>query len=203
MSITQSRVAALSLIAAMSVVACGDDGDTQSGSSIANVEQAADRIYELTSHTRNETSCDDDGESVIDMTEERYFAPEVESFFGFPVATVASCMSPDQCRERRAEDNDDFPEWSVLVEEDSWISSRIPPFSDTPGDACSVLLQASTMVVDDGGGMVRIETRQYLIDGLFVDKEGFCNTDQLDSGNFDQYPCQSIEVYVGTYVEDL
>ena len=198
---TTQAVVALS-VAALCVTACGDDDNEQSGGANTSVEQTADKVYELTAHTRNDTSCDTDGESVLDMTEERYFAPEVESFFGFPVATIASCESPQQCRERRAEDNEDFPEWNVLIEEMSWFFSRTPPFDRTPGSPCSGNVTTSSLSTEDGGETVRIETRTYFADGLIVDKEGFCDLTPFERG-FDDYMCVSIEVYTGSYVEDL
>ena len=187
---------ALLTAATLTLSACGDD----SSGGNSDVQLAANKIYELTAHTRNDASCDADGESILDMDTERYFSASVGNFAGVPVATVSSCASPQQCRDRHTDANSDFPEWSELVGGDSW--TFYGGGVGDPGAPCSSMVLYATLATENEGNIARVEVREYEVTGLTFDSEGFCDATGI-SGDFDRYTCLNMEVYTGTYVEDL
>ncbi len=175
---------------------------------LLDVGSALEGIYEMTSHTLNEQSCDSEGDAFVGSLRQEFFFVTPDSSFGTAYVQASACGSVDDCRTKNVMRQNmegfttDFSytftsTTMVLALEGQTVGSGF-----TSGDLCTMPTVTPTTMVGDGNGQVTIEARTRVGEDYPPDTDGFCNTDLALEATRGA-PCSSYEVISGNRVADL
>ncbi len=144
-------------------------------------DSSVEGMYEIASHTRNDSSCDGDGSAV--EGEPGYLELVEGEVFGVPVLMWHDCDSEESCGDGRLDR-------SFVYEEGEWLAEVSYANPGADGSTCDLeVISGSLERTSDG---LRIEFRTQT--GV-VDAPCEVDTAELHAG---ELPCTSVEVFVAT-----
>jgi hypothetical protein len=182
---------ALSVLALLCAVACGDEKSALQG------------IYVIDTWTENPDSCASEGASILEDQSETHFLVKDVEFFGLDLLILSTCIDLATCQERAANDDEIFLGFGFDSGSDSngWRGSGAIVGGPVDGGDCSGEV-SEFLLTDVGEDRVRMETEYIPVDGVPRDSEGFCSTDAAQEAAEGQ-PCERLEVLTGTRVEEI
>jgi len=164
-----------------------------------NLDTQLNGIYEITSFTENDTSCDAEGVSVLEQKTERFLLVYKSTFFGIDFINASSCLDQAECEQQLLDvSNENFFSfsfgYSFYEGNDSagFIGETVSAFSsgfETTECEGSVASQ-SLKKLGESGIEIRSENTQ---SNVFLKREGVCDTDDAKAaaaGN----SCSKLEV---------
>jgi len=170
--------APLALLLAAPLTACNGDGSRAGAGTY-------DGTYMVTSHSRNDTSCDAPLDPVVDGYE--YFQLEQTTLFGQPMLAWHDCDSATSC------ESDISLTGSFVTIDGEW---RMRSSYSSGGTDCLVGLNDGT--IENTADGIRIEIRRY--SGSFtVATEDDCQP-ELAEERMDELTCESLEVVEATSI---
>ena len=156
-------------------------------------------IYELQSWTDNQSGCDSEGMSILEMQSDDHFYVKAENLLGQEFLNVAFCEGLDACTALAAGDTINL-EYGLDQggDQTGWIGSGYTLGGST---TCSGEVR-HTRLVETAPSELHFEIRRTFVDNVPLDTEGFCDSDAaLEMA--DAQGCEGIEQVTAMQVSDL
>jgi hypothetical protein len=165
-------------------------------------------IYTIDSYTRNETSCDAEGDSIAESVEASHFVALTGTLFGRPFLSAFACVDPDDCRAVAAAVREGgavrvpFSYAFDQADTEALHGEMIfAGFLREEGTVCNGADVTVNRWVRDGDG-VRIESRHTEVGDYAVPEGGRCSAEATRAAAAEA-PCASLTVLVGRFSEPL
>jgi hypothetical protein len=178
------------------VIWCGACGGGGSSSEL-------EAIYQASTWTSNDVSCDAEGPSVLELEPYTTFYVKYENFLGVKFLNVSFCQDLAECETNAADDDTIYlGRWGFENGSDAggWTTSWFEGFADQNNVCQGMFVRAELTGV--AGQSLRVEVQRMPVDGFPPDEDGFCNDEDAEP-LADGVPCAELEVMTATYVSDL
>jgi len=175
-------------------------------------------IYELSRHSRNDTSCDAEGPSVLETDAQRLFVVVTIMLHGAPIGRLDSCDDLEQCRAvadslRRYSQRTDLPKvnsdpaeslrTSLLCHPtiEGALESEVASVNSAAEEGRCDLEQTERIITRAQDGTLRLEARSFAWQASGQD--GFCSFPGSDPSWHPDVDCSRLEVYEAQLVSAL
>jgi hypothetical protein len=162
---------------------------------------AFEGVYEVTAWTDNDTGCDAEGASILELESQTTFYIKLENFFG-EFLNVKFCDDTADCQELAGDaDTINIGRWFFEDGGDDGWTEGYYSGSAFGGDTCEGDY-VETALSPSGEDGVRVEVRRTEAGGFAPDSDGFCDDDDGRQAAEGQ-PCTGYEVMTAGRVGDL
>jgi hypothetical protein len=211
----KTRFASIAIGAVLGIAGCGGGSDDSgqgacSGLTDADVE-SWEGIYQLTSYTKNASSCDAEGASVLASQQETLFLLRRASAFGRMSLWLLSCIDVANCQDKRAKFDQSQathgigPPAAILFQftcpgPNGSLTATITNtgFSRTDG-TCHAPSISEDALSHQASGSVRVESRKQIGDDYSA-VNGYCTTDAAHAASTSK-PCTELEALAGQFLQ--
>jgi hypothetical protein len=160
---------------------------------------ALEGVYTVSAWTRNDTACDVEGPSVLEINDPNLYIKN-ESFFGQEFVNVVPCASLGECQADAGDDDTlHLGQWGFQTGSDSAGWTDTSAFAFAIDGNCEATRSETTMTSD--GDTIRIEDRSSR--GNFApDAAGECSEEGALAATEGQ-PCVTLEVVTATFTDGI
>jgi hypothetical protein len=220
--VTRSRCPTLALVSLTAALAlpgtgCGGGATGQEASggpaacALVSVADAApfEGIYQLTSYTENNQTCDAEGPSLLATEKEKLAVVKAVTAFGINVVWLQSCADVANCTDKAAKLGNTFGAASNILFQFSCVQSSNElsatmantGFTGSQG-VCTKPSISNDTLTRDPAAAIRVESREQIGDDYPVDPDGFCTT-ALGRVHSADKPCTHYRVLTGTFLQKI
>lgn len=167
--------------------------------------EAVSGIYQATSYTQNESSCDMEGPSLLADLRDPFFVVTTRSELGREVGLLVTCADAAECRSKSAMVESGVSGQLLQSLSCAGSDSSITGETETAGqsgigEACGAKITSSTLLRN--GNSIRLENRIQHGESYEPDGEGFCDL-RTGINSAKDAPCTELVVLTGDFVEAL